>query len=65
MLQKFFTVNVPVNISMLNELADRIAIALGYSFPTYMESRSVGKSAFSLGDAENFFIVQKPVESEL
>jgi 3-methyladenine DNA glycosylase/8-oxoguanine DNA glycosylase len=47
MLQKFLTVNVPVNISMLNELADRIAIALGYSFPTYLASRSVRKSAFS------------------
>jgi 3-methyladenine DNA glycosylase/8-oxoguanine DNA glycosylase len=47
MLQKFFTVNVPVNISMLNELTDRLAIALGYSFPTYLASRSVGKSAFS------------------
>jgi 3-methyladenine DNA glycosylase/8-oxoguanine DNA glycosylase len=47
MLQKFFTVNVSVNISMLNELTDRLTIALGYSFPTYLASRSGGKNAGS------------------
>jgi hypothetical protein len=47
MLQKFFTVNIPVNISMLNELTDRLTIALGYSFSTYMASRSGSKNAGS------------------
>jgi hypothetical protein len=42
-----FNLNIPVNISMLDELADQLVIALGYAFPTCMASRSVGKNAFS------------------
>jgi hypothetical protein len=36
MLQKIFILNVPINTSMLNEISDRLKIALGYAFPAYL-----------------------------
>jgi hypothetical protein len=36
MLQKIFALNVPINTSMLNEISDRLTIALGRAFPAYL-----------------------------
>jgi hypothetical protein len=36
MLQKIFALNVPINTSMLNEISDRLTIALGHAFPAYL-----------------------------